>query len=206
LRVAAHEAGVDRLVVLVDQDHDLLAVVAVELAGEVGERPVVELARGGVVEDAAEAGGFQLAQGGSVEQIPVLIEEVLDLEADLVPRLLEGRGLHVLEGEREHRVPPEMLAVARRRRPRSRVPRRGARGPRRPLQETTEHREVERLAEPPRPGQEDHRGGVVEDAGDERRLVDVNEALLAEAAKIGEADGVAGRHDEARRGCGCSQG
>src|SRR5207237_3286615 len=89
LRVAVQVSCMDRPVVLVDEDQGLFAVVAVEMAAEVGEGAVIELARRRSVQDAAETNHFDLAQGAPFEHVPVLVEEILDLVANLVPGLLE---------------------------------------------------------------------------------------------------------------------
>jgi hypothetical protein len=110
-RVAANVTHVDRLVVLVDQDHRPLAVAAVQGTAEIQQRALVDRAAGGAVENGLEVGGLPPGEAAIREQIAVLIEERADLPLDRLPCEVPALGLHVLEGEAHDRIASEVRPV-----------------------------------------------------------------------------------------------
>jgi hypothetical protein len=94
--VAVDVAGVDRSVVLVDEDDDLLSVAPVKVGGEVGEGLLVDLASRGAVDDRPIVPGFPLAEEVALEQGSVRVEEDRDLPPERRPAMLEALALGVL--------------------------------------------------------------------------------------------------------------
>jgi hypothetical protein len=109
--VAAEVASVDRLVILVDENDDLLAMVPVEVAGQVEERSIIDRLLGGAVEDRAEVFDLPLIQPASVEEVEVLSEQDLELLSDSAPAIVEVLVFEVLERQINDRVSLEVGAV-----------------------------------------------------------------------------------------------
>lgn len=74
--------GVDGLVVLVDEDDDLLAVVGVEERGEVEERAGVELPAGAPLDDRPKVADLEGVEAGAREEVEVLAKERFDGPGD----------------------------------------------------------------------------------------------------------------------------
>jgi hypothetical protein len=102
---------VDGLVVLIDEQDDLLAVVLVQVGREIQERAAIEREVAGAVEDLPEASDLDLGQRAAVEQVTALVVEVDDLLADRAPARLVGLRLGAFEVEEEDRITLEGGAV-----------------------------------------------------------------------------------------------
>src|SRR5262249_44769422 len=162
--------------VLVEEDDDLLAVVGVEVGGEVEEGPLVEGLLGRAVEDLLEAPRVHRVEPATIEQMAVLLEQVDDLLTDLAPAVLERVPLRPLEGQVDDRVALEVGTVRVARLPDGEVLEEGGEVLGALLEEAPQHREVQGLAEAAGARQEDdlHARGV-EQLADQVRLVDVGE-------------------------------
>jgi hypothetical protein len=129
LRIPVEVAGVDRLVVFIDEDHDPLAVVRAQAGREIEQGALVEHGRGAAVEDGAELPALQLAEPVAPEQVVVLVEQPLDLLVDGRQRPLEPVELRLLQREPDDRIPLEMGARPPPLPARSTDPGTGGRGP-----------------------------------------------------------------------------
>jgi hypothetical protein len=110
-RVAVGVGRVDGRVVLVEEEHDLFPVGAVEVLGQVPERIAEDREVRGAVEDLLVPDLLVRGEHAGVEQGPVLLEEPVEPLLDHPPRMVEAVGLDVLEREEDDRVPLEVGAV-----------------------------------------------------------------------------------------------
>ena len=128
------------------------------------------------LDDRAQApalGGHELGDGGAT--------------------MLPSPRLDVLEGEKEHRMAAEVSAHVVASAPDLEVGEERAAIFGAALDVGGQGREVERLAEAPRPRQQQHAGVGAQHIDDERGFVDVERASAADVAEVRGADGEAGR-------------
>ena len=189
--------GVNRLVVLVDEDDDLLPVVPVEIGRQIEEGAPAQRCFVGTIEDLPVASDLDVVEGAAVEQVAVLVVKIGDLLADRPPALLEGLCLGAFEVEIQDRIALEMGPVRVACLPDRQILEQMREILVALLEPAAEHGQVQRLAEATGTRKDDRLDAwPIEELADQVGLVDVLELLLAQGAEIVEANGDTQRHGD----------
>ena len=198
-RISMKVARVDGLVVLVDEDDHLLAVVGVEVAGQIEERPVEQRLFGRTLEYRTEVPALPLAEPLARGQMVVLVEEDLDFLLDRLHGPLEPLELGLLEREVDDRVALKVGPVGLACLPDRQILEQVGEVLVPLLEPRAQHRQVERFAESPGPREQaDLDPGAIDELADHVGFVHVLEAELAELAEVVDANGDAVDHGALR--------